>query len=80
MAGNSSQNEDTFLQKNLIELLFYDPLANVCFLWDLTLSYSVSLYFVYFSCTPQIHKLKFISEYYYDKCEIVYTGNPVLIS
>ncbi len=26
------------------------------------------------------HKLKFISEYYYDKYEIVYTSNPALIS
>ncbi len=26
VAGNSSQNEDTFLQKNLIGLLYYDPL------------------------------------------------------
>jgi hypothetical protein len=25
----SSQNENTFLQKNLIGLLYYDPLANV---------------------------------------------------
>ncbi len=32
MAGNSTQNENTSLQKNLIGLLFYDPLANVCFL------------------------------------------------
>jgi hypothetical protein len=80
MAGNSSQNENTFLQKNLIGLLFFDPLADVCFLSDLTLFYSVSLYFVYFSCTTQIHKLKFISEYYYDKYEIMYTGNPILIS
>ncbi len=32
MAGNSSQNKNTFLQKNLIGLLFYDPLADVCFL------------------------------------------------
>ena len=29
-AGNSSQNENTFLQKNLIGLLYYDPIANVC--------------------------------------------------
>jgi hypothetical protein len=48
--------------------------------YDLTLFYSVSFYFVYFSCAAQIHKLKFISEYYYDKYEIVYTGNPALIS
>ncbi len=30
VAGNNSQNENTFLQKNLIVLLYYDPLANVC--------------------------------------------------
>ena len=30
VAGNSSQNENTFLQKNLIGLLYYDPIANVC--------------------------------------------------
>jgi hypothetical protein len=30
VAGNSSQNENTFLQKNLIGLLYYDPIADVC--------------------------------------------------
>jgi hypothetical protein len=30
VAGNNSHNENTFLQKNLIGLLYYDPLANVC--------------------------------------------------
>ncbi len=30
VAGNSSQNEDMFLQKNLIGLLYYDLLADVC--------------------------------------------------
>ncbi len=30
VAGNSSQNENTFLQKNLIGLLHYDPIADVC--------------------------------------------------
>ncbi len=30
VAGNSSQNENTFLQKNLIGLLYYDLLADVC--------------------------------------------------
>ena len=29
VAGNSSQNENTFLQKNLIGLLYLDPIANV---------------------------------------------------
>ncbi len=46
VAGNSSQNENTFLQKNLIELIYYDPLANVCILFNLTLFYSV--YLIYF--------------------------------
>ncbi len=32
MVGNSSLNENAFLQKNLIGLRFYDPLADVCFL------------------------------------------------
>ncbi len=36
----------------------------VVFHETLTLFYSVSFYFVYFSCTAQIHKLKFKSEYY----------------
>jgi hypothetical protein len=35
-----------FLQKNLIGLLYYDPLADVCILYDLTLFYSISL--IYF--------------------------------
>jgi hypothetical protein len=30
VAGNGYQNKITFLQKNLIGLLYYDPLANVC--------------------------------------------------
>ncbi len=30
VAENSSQNENTFLQKILIGLLYYDPLADVC--------------------------------------------------
>ncbi len=61
---NSSQNENMFLQKKIIGLLYYNLLADVCILYDLTLFYSVSFYFVYFSCTAQIHKLKFKSEYY----------------
>ncbi len=83
--GNSSQNEDTFLPKNLIGLFFYDPLADVCISYDLTLFYSVSFYFVYFSCTAQIHKLKFKSEYYLriniGNCvKNANTGNHTLIS
>ncbi len=30
VAGNNSQNENTLLPKNLIGLLYYDPLADVC--------------------------------------------------
>ena len=30
VAGNSPQNENTFLQKKLIRLLYYDPIADVC--------------------------------------------------
>jgi hypothetical protein len=30
VAGKCSQNENMFIQKNLIGLLYYDPLANVC--------------------------------------------------
>ena len=44
VVGCIPQNENTFLQKNLIGLLYYDPLADVCILYDLTtLFYSVSL-------------------------------------
>ncbi len=46
VAGNSSQNENMFIQKYLIGLLYYDPLAGVCILYNLTLFYSVS--FIYF--------------------------------
>ena len=51
MAGNSSQNENTFLQKNLIGLLFYDPLADVCISYNLTLFYSVSLIYFFRAAT-----------------------------
>ncbi len=46
VAGNGSQNENIFLRKNLIGLLYYDPLVDVCILYDLTLFYSISL--IYF--------------------------------
>jgi hypothetical protein len=39
-------------------------LADVCISLDLTLFYSASFYSISFSCTTQIHKLKFESEYY----------------
>jgi hypothetical protein len=82
-SGNSSQNENTFLQKNLIGLLYYDPIADVCI--HQTLFYSVSFYFGYFSCTTQICTLKFKSEYYLrinigDCVKNANTGNHTLIS
>ncbi len=51
VVGNSSQNENMFLQKNLIGLLYYDPLADVCILYDLTLFYSVSLIYFFWAAT-----------------------------
>ncbi len=74
-----------FYKKNLIGLLYYDPLADVCISKDLTLLYSVSFYFVYFSCTAQIHKLRFKSEYYLginigNRVKNANTGNHTLIS
>jgi hypothetical protein len=85
VAGNSSQNEIMFPQNNLIGLLYYDPLADVCISLDLTLFYSVSFYFVSFSCTAQIHKLKFKSEYYLrinigNRVKNANTSNHTLIS
>ncbi len=40
-----------FLRKNLIGLLYYVPLADVCILYDLTLFYSVSLIYVYWAAS-----------------------------
>jgi hypothetical protein len=46
VVGHSSQNENMFLRKTKIWLLYYDLLANVCILYDLILFHSVS--FIYF--------------------------------
>ena len=51
MVGNSSQNENMFLPKNLIGLLYYDLLADVCILYNLTLFYSVSLIYFFRAAT-----------------------------
>ncbi len=48
VVGNSSQNENMFIQKNLIGLLYNDPLADVCILYNLKLFYSLSLIYFYF--------------------------------
>ncbi len=74
-----------FYKKKTIGLLYYDPLANVCISLDLTLFNFVSFYFVYISCTAQIHKLKFKSEYYLrinigNRAKNKNTGNHTLIS
>ncbi len=74
VVGNCSLYENTFLQKKSYWVTFYDPLADVCFSYDLTLFYSASFYFVYFCCTAQIHKLKFKSEYYLR----INIGNPAI--
>ncbi len=39
VAGNRSQNVNMFLRKNLIGLLYYNPLADMCILYNLTLFY-----------------------------------------
>ncbi len=51
VAENSSQNENTFLQKNLIGLLYNVPLANVCILYNLTLFYYVFLIYFFGAVT-----------------------------
>jgi hypothetical protein len=63
VVGNSPQNENTFLQKNLIGLLYYDPIADVC-IYKTKLSFTLYLSILYFSCTAQICTLKLKSEYY----------------
>ncbi len=39
---------EQFLQKNLIGLLYFDPIANLCISYDPTLFYSVSFLFCIF--------------------------------
>jgi hypothetical protein len=51
VAGNSSRNENMSIQKNLIGLLYYDQLADVCILYDLTLFYSVCLIYFFQAAT-----------------------------
>ncbi len=51
VAENSSHNENIVLKKNVIGLLYYDPLADVCILYNLTLFYSVSLINFFWAAT-----------------------------
>jgi hypothetical protein len=45
VAGNGSQNENTLLQKSLIWLLYYDPIADVCMYMT---KHSFTLYLSFF--------------------------------
>ncbi len=51
VAENSSQNENTFLQKNLIGLLYYDPIADVC-MYMTKHSFTLYLSILYISLLP----------------------------
>ena len=51
VSGNSSQNENTFLQKNLIGLLYYDPIADVC-IYKTKHSFTLYLSILYISLVP----------------------------
>ncbi len=51
VAGDSSQNENRFLQKNLIGLLYYDPIANVC-IYKTKHSFTLYLYILDISLVP----------------------------
>ena len=59
-----SKWEHVSTKKSYWVTLLWSASQCVYFIKDLTLFYSVSFYFVYFSCTTQIHKVKFKSEYY----------------
>ncbi len=85
VVGNSSQNENmSFLQKDLIGLLCYDPLANVCISQDLTLFYSVSFFFLFllYHADPQVEvQIRILLKDKYKKLsQNVNTGNHTLIS
>ncbi len=51
VAGDSSHNENTFLQKNLIGLLYYDPIADVC-IYKTTHFFTLYLSILYISLVP----------------------------
>jgi hypothetical protein len=51
VAGNSSQNENTFLQKKIIGLLYYDPIADVC-IYKTKHSFTLYLSILYISLVP----------------------------
>ncbi len=51
VAENSSQNENTFLQKKLIGLLYYDPIADVC-IYKTKHSFTLYLSILYIFLVP----------------------------
>ena len=51
VAENSPQNENTFLQKNLIRLLYYDLIADVC-IYKTKHSFTLYLSNLYISLVP----------------------------
>jgi hypothetical protein len=51
VAGNSSQNENTFLQKNLIGFLYYYPIADVC-IYKTKHNFTLYLSILYISLLP----------------------------
>ncbi len=61
-----------FYKKILLHYFIWSD-SQCVYLQDLTIFYSLSFYFVSFSCTPQIRKLKFNWEYY----SRIYIGNHV---
>jgi hypothetical protein len=65
--------------------LVYNTVVRLCQFFGCGGKLFSSLYFVFFSCTAQIHKLKFKSEYYLginirNHANNANTGNPTLIS
>jgi hypothetical protein len=78
VVGNSSQNENMFLRKNLIGLLYYDPLANVCILYNLTLFYSVSLIY-YFQAATAFDVFGTANEEELLTCHFQYPSLPIFI-
>ncbi len=78
MAGNSYQNENTFLQKSYWVTFLRSASWCLFFIRPNTLLLCISLFciFLLYRTDPQVEV--HIRIYYYDKYEIVYSGNPCL--
>ena len=68
----------TCFYKNLIGLLYYDPLANVCILYNLTLFYSVSLIY-YFQAATAFDVFGTANEEELLTCDFQYPSLPISI-